>query len=53
MGWYLLQMSVMMAVGMVAIHYDWQHAGGYDHGIAVPAIAFAAAYLATLVLAPK
>ena len=40
----------MGAVGMVAVYYDWQHIGGYDHGIAVPAIAVGAAYFATVLL---
>ena len=36
---------------LVAIYFDWQHAGGYDHGIAPVAIAVFAAYLATKLLA--
>ena len=49
--WYLFQSAVFMAVYAVAYHYDWQHANGYDHGIAVPFICFVAAYAATWLLA--
>lgn len=37
----------MGLVFIVAIEFDWQHAGGVDHGYAVPAIAVGAAWLAT------
>lgn len=48
--WYLFQLAVTLAVGLVSVHYDWQHAGGYDHGIAPAVIMVGAAWLATWLL---
>jgi hypothetical protein len=48
--WRLFQLSIMLVVGLISVYFDWQHAGGYDHGIAPAAIAVGAAYLATVVL---
>jgi hypothetical protein len=49
--WYVFQLAVMLAVGWLGVYFDWQHAGGYDHGIAPAAISIGAAWLATVVIA--
>jgi hypothetical protein len=48
--WYVFQLTVMAAVGFVGVYYNWQNAGGYDHGIAPAAISIFAAWIATFVL---
>ena len=48
--WYVFQLAVMAAVGFVGVYFDWQHAGGYDHGIAPAAFAVGTAWLATYVI---
>jgi hypothetical protein len=49
--WLLFQMLVMLTVGWTAVYFDWQHAGGWDHGgLVIGVIMTAAGWLATVIL---